>query len=86
MRATIIKDVELQASKSGVSVDDVSGGVPVMRLEDGREVGAYFCDRYIAIGREGEAEYDAIRRVWHFTPDGSSQIDTDDLLPPHDEM
>jgi len=73
MRAKITKAVELFPPSDGpartISVDDVSGLVPEMELEDGRVVEAYNCHRYITLGTEGEATYDDSSRIWTFAPD-----------------
>jgi len=42
---------------------------PVMRLEDGREVTAYGCDRYTPEGTKGVATLDPERNVWTFAPE-----------------
>lgn len=54
---------------------------PVMLLEDGREVTAYFCDRFTPEGTEGWATLDTERNIWAFNADIIEQ-DTESILPP----
>jgi hypothetical protein len=81
MRAVIIQEVELVASKGGVPVDDVAelpNRVPLMRLETGAVVEAYNCHRYVAAGTEGEAEFNHWRQLWTFTPDAPLELEAEE--------
>lgn len=68
MRAVIVSEVDLAYGDVDVLAEQPNN-VPIMQLEDGTRVPAYFCDRFIRLGTEGEAEFDVYRRVWRFIPD-----------------
>ncbi len=71
MRAVIIKEVQPALGSTVDAFAEREDIIPIMRLEDGQEVLACDCHRYIPLGTEGEATYDESRRAWAFVPDYS---------------
>lgn len=67
-RAEIVQSVEIIFG----DVENIASSPnnePIMRLEDGRNVTAYDCERYVPLGTTGWAELDTDRGIWVFTPD-----------------
>lgn len=69
MRAEIIRNVEFIDKATPDQIAEMPNNVPLMKLEDGRIVEAYHCDRFIALGTVGEAQLDTRYNVWTFSPD-----------------
>ena len=83
-RAEIIQAVEIIYG-SVDQIADQPNNEPIMRLEDGRQVPAYFCERYVQKGTKGWATLDTERGIWAFNADEPEPEPFTPLPPAHYE-
>jgi hypothetical protein len=72
-RAEIVKAVQIVFG----DVDLIASAPqtePIMRLDDGNEVAAYYCDRYVPEGTKGWATFNTEQKVWAFDADQPAEI------------
>jgi len=67
-RAEIIRSVEIIYGDVDL-IANAPQREPIMRLENGAEVPAYNCDRYVPEGTKGWATLNAETNLWEFDTD-----------------